>query len=156
MQGYFVYDSKKAGAVTVSHLRFGPDPIRSAYLIGASEAHFVACHQQIFIERYDMLEHAVAGGVFLLNTQARRRAAWDTLPREHAERDHRQEALRFYTIDAYAVAQAAGMGRRINTVMQACFFAISGVLPHEQAIARDQARSGEQLRAQERHLIERN
>jgi pyruvate-ferredoxin/flavodoxin oxidoreductase len=133
-QGYFVYDSKKAGAVTVSHLRFGPDPIRSAYLIGDNEAHFVACHQQVFLERYDMLDQAAQGGVFLLNTQAPPEAAWDTLPRR-MQRQIIDKRLGFHVIDAYRVAEAAGMGRRINTIMQTCFFAISGVLPKDKAIA---------------------
>jgi pyruvate-ferredoxin/flavodoxin oxidoreductase len=133
-QGYFVYDSKKAGAVTVSHLRFGPDPIRSAYLIGQDEAHFVACHQQFFLERYDMLDHAAAGGVFLLNTQSPPEHAWDTLPRR-MQQQIIDKKLSFYVIDAYKVAEQAGMGRRINTVMQTCFFAISGVLPRDDAIA---------------------
>jgi pyruvate-ferredoxin/flavodoxin oxidoreductase len=133
-QGYFVYDSKKAGAVTVSHLRFGPEPIRSAYLIGNDEAHFVACHQQFFLERYDMLDHAAEGGVFLLNTQSPPEDAWDTLPRR-MQQQIIDKQLSFYVIDAYQVAEAAGMGRRINTVMQTCFFAISGVLPREAAIA---------------------
>ena len=133
-QGYFVYDSKKAGAVTVSHLRFGPDPIRSAYLIGNDEAAFVACHQQFFLERYDMLDHAAESGVFLLNTQAPTDKAWETLPRRMQQQIINKK-LSFYVIDAYQVAEQAGMGRRINTVMQTCFFAISGVLPREQAIA---------------------
>jgi pyruvate-ferredoxin/flavodoxin oxidoreductase len=133
-QGYFVYDSKKAGAVTVSHLRFGPEPIRSAYLIGHDEAAFVACHQQVFLERYDMLDDAAEGGTFLLNTQEPAEAAWDALPRR-MQQQIIDKRLAFYVIDAYKVAEAAGMGRRINTVMQTCFFAISGVLPREQAIA---------------------
>ena len=133
-QGYFVYDSKKAGAVTVSHLRFGPDLIRSAYLIGNDEAAFVACHQQFFLERYDMLDHAAEGGTFLLNTQAPADKAWETLPRRMQQQIIAKK-LSFYVIDAYQVAEQAGMGRRINTVMQTCFFAISGVLPREQAIA---------------------
>ncbi len=133
-KGYFVYDSKKSGAVTVSHLRFGPRPIRSAYLIGADEAEFVACHQAVFLERYDMLRHAKPGGVFLLNSPAPREAVWSTLPRamQQAVID---KGLSVYVIDAYRVAREAGMGQRINTVMQTCFFAISGVLPREEAIA---------------------
>jgi pyruvate-ferredoxin/flavodoxin oxidoreductase len=133
-QGYFVYDSKKAGAVTVSHLRFGPGLIRSAYLIGNDEAAFVACHQQFFLERYDMLDHAAEGGTFLLNTQAPADKAWETLPRR-MQQQIIDKKLSFYVIDAYKVAEQAGMGRRINTVMQTCFFAISGVLPREQAIS---------------------
>jgi pyruvate-ferredoxin/flavodoxin oxidoreductase len=130
-QGYFVYDSKKAGAVTVSHLRFGPDPIRSIYLI--RKANFVACHQVVFLERYDMLAYAQPGAVFLLNTQAKLEDVWDTLPRED-QQSIIDKKIRFYAIDAYQVARETGMGVRINTIMQTCFFAISGVLPREEAI----------------------
>ena len=133
-QGYFVYDSKKAGAVTVSHLRFGPEPIRSAYLIEDSEAKFVACHQPVFVEKYDMLDKAAEGATFLLNTSASPEEVWDTLP-QTMQKQILDKHLDFWVIDAYRVAQESGMGRRINTVMQTCFFAISGVLPKEQAIA---------------------
>ncbi len=132
-QGYFVYDSKKAGAVTVSHLRFGPRPIRSAYLIGPGEARFVGCHQPVFLERYDVLERAAEGAVFLLNSPAPPEKVWDTLPRS-LQQQLITKRCTFYVIDAYQVAEAAGMGRRINTVMQTCFFAISGILPREEAI----------------------
>ncbi|HLK10756.1 MAG TPA: pyruvate:ferredoxin (flavodoxin) oxidoreductase [Candidatus Binatia bacterium] len=131
--GYFVYDSKKAGAVTVSHLRFGPRPIRSAYLV--RRAHFVACHQFNFLDRYDVLEHAAPGAVFLLNAPYPPAEVWDHLPRE-TQRHIVEKRLRFYVVDAYAVAKEAGMGRRINTIMQTCFFAVSGVLPADAAIAR--------------------
>lgn len=130
-QGYFVYDSKKAGAVTVSHLRFGPDPIRSAYLI--NNASFVACHQQVFLERYDMLKTIEMGGTFLLNSLYGPDEVWEHLPRIYQERIIERK-LKFYVVDAYKVAKDAGMGNRINTVMQTCFFAISGVLPKEEAI----------------------
>jgi pyruvate-ferredoxin/flavodoxin oxidoreductase len=133
-QGYFVYDSKKSGAVTVSHLRFGPAAIRSTYLIETGMADFVACHQTVFTERYDLLAQAAPGGVFLLNTPASADAVWATLP-ETLRAQIVDKRLRFWVIDAYAVAEAAGMGRRINTIMQTCFFAISGILPREQAIA---------------------
>ena len=133
-QGYFVYDSKKSGAVTVSHLRFGPQPIRSAYLIGPDEAQFVACHQGSFIERYDMLDNACDGATFLLNSTAGPEQAWETLPRA-MQQQIIDKKLKFYVIDAYQVAEQSGMGRRINTIMQTCFFAISGILPKEQAIA---------------------
>jgi pyruvate-ferredoxin/flavodoxin oxidoreductase len=133
-QGYFVYDSKKSGAVTVSHLRFGPEPIHSTYLIGDDEAHFVGCHQSVFLERYDMLDKAAAGGVFLLNTTAPADKAWDTLPRR-MQQQIIDKQLKFYVIDAYRVAEETGMGRRINTIMQTCFFAISDILPQQQAIA---------------------
>jgi len=131
-QGYFVYDSKKAGAVTVSHLRFGPQPIRSIYLI--KKANFVACHQAVFLERYDMLQYAQQGAVFLLNAQVGPEDVWDSLPRED-QQSIIDKQLKFYTIDAYKVARETGMGVRINTIMQTCFFAISGVLPRDEAIA---------------------
>ncbi len=131
-QGYFVYDSKKSGAITVSHPRFGPNPIRSQYLI--KRANFVACHQYVFLEKYDVLEYAGNGAVFLLNAPQAPDKVWDELPREIQETILARK-LKFYTIDAYAVAKDTGMGVRINTIMQTCFFAISGVLPREEAIA---------------------
>ncbi len=135
-QGYFVYDSKKAGAVTTSHLRFGPDKIRSTYLIGKGQAGFVACHQPIFLDRYEMLDFAREGGIFLLNTPASAATAWSTLPKKVQEQVV-EKNLDVYVIDAYKVAEESGMGRRINTIMQTCFFAISGVLSSkEEAIAK--------------------
>ena len=131
-QGYFVYDSKKAGAVTVSHLRFGPDPIRSTYLI--SKANFVACHQFQFLDRIDVLAAAEPGATFLLNAPFGPGKIWNHVPRQVQETIIRKK-LRFFVIDGYSVARAAGMASRINTIMQTCFFAISGVLPREQAIA---------------------
>jgi pyruvate-ferredoxin/flavodoxin oxidoreductase len=131
-QGYFVYDSKKAGAVTVSHLRFGRTPIRSTYLI--TRAHFVGCHQWVFLERYDMLQSLMPGGTFLLNSAHGPDAVWAHLPRPVQEQIIAKR-VRFYVIDAYKVARESGMGGRINTVMQVCFFAISGVLPRDEAIA---------------------
>jgi pyruvate-ferredoxin/flavodoxin oxidoreductase len=131
-QGYFVYDSKKAGSVTCSHLRFGPHPIRAPYLIG--EASFIACHQFAFIERLDVLEHAAPGAVFLLNSPYGPDAVWERLPTE-IQRTIHERALRFYVIDASRVAREAGLPSHVNTVMQACFFALSGVLSREQAIA---------------------
>jgi pyruvate-ferredoxin/flavodoxin oxidoreductase len=130
-QGYFVYDSKKSGSTTTSHLRFGPKPIRSTYLI--SKANFIACHQPVFLERYDLLKDAVPGGTFLLNTAYGPGEVWEKLPRSLQEQMVRKK-LKFYVIDAYKVARESGMGGRINTVMQVCFFAISGVLPKEEAI----------------------
>jgi len=130
-QGYFVYDSKKSGAVTISHLRFGPQPIRSSYLV--SHANFVACHQWIFLDRYDMLSALVPGGVFLLNSPFSAGEVWDHLPREVQQQLITKKA-RFYVIDAYEVARDTGMGSRMNTIMQTCFFAISKVLPGEEAI----------------------
>jgi pyruvate-ferredoxin/flavodoxin oxidoreductase len=132
-QGYFVYDSKKAGATTVSHLRFGPRPIRSAYLI--KQADFVACHQFDFVEKVDVLERAAPGAVFLLNSPYGPSDVWNHLPREVQE-TILDKRLRLFVIDAYRVAREAGMGGRINTVMQVCFFALSGVLPRDEAIAR--------------------
>jgi len=131
-QGYFVYDSKKAGATTVSHLRFGPRPIQSAYLI--KRADFVACHQFEFIEKVDVLERAAPGAVFLLNSPYGPAEVWGRLPREVQE-IILERKLRFHVIDALTVARKAGMGGRINTVMQVCFFALSGVLPRHEAIA---------------------
>jgi pyruvate-ferredoxin/flavodoxin oxidoreductase len=130
-QGYFVYDSKKAGSVTVSHLRFGPRPIRSSYLI--TRASFVACHQFQFLERMDVLDCAETGATFLLNAPFGLDDVWDHLP-QSVQQVIIQKKLKFYLIDAYQVARETGMGTRINTIMQTCFFAISGVLPREQAI----------------------
>lgn len=131
-QGYFVYDSKKSGATTVSHLRFGPDPIRSAYLI--HKANFVACHQFQFLDRFDMLDKAREGATFLLNAPLEPDQVWDNLP-EKVQHQIIDKNLKFYSIDAYKVARENGMGTRINTVMQTCFFAISEILPREEAIA---------------------
>ncbi len=131
VQGYFVYDSKKAGSVTVSHLRFGPNPIRSTYLI--TKANFVACHQSQFLNRIDMLSSAEEGATFLLNAPHGPNEVWDHLPREVQDGIIRKK-LKVYVIDGYAAAREAGMGNRINTIMQTCFFAISGVLPREAAI----------------------
>ncbi len=132
-QGYFEYDSKKSGTITVSHLRFGPKPIKAPYMIAEGEANFVACHQVSFIDRYDMLKYSRPGSVFLLNSIYDADQVWDTLPREMQERLITKK-IQFYVIDAYKVAEATGMGQRINTIMQTCFFAISGVLPREEAI----------------------
>ncbi|MBT3027828.1 MAG: pyruvate:ferredoxin (flavodoxin) oxidoreductase [Candidatus Thiodiazotropha sp. (ex Ctena orbiculata)] len=132
-QGYFQYDSKKSGAITVSHLRFGPEPINTTYLIGADEASFVACHQPTFLGRYEMLDKAKPGGVFLLNTSATPDEVWETLP-GRMQRQIIDKGLSLYLIDAYEIAEKTGMGRRINTIMQTCFFAISGLLEQDQAI----------------------
>ncbi len=130
-QGYFFYDSKKSGTMTVSYLRFGPRPIRSNYQV--NRANFIACHQDIFLEKYDMLNEAVDGAVFLLNTSQPADTVWDFLPRA-MQQTMLDRNMSFYVIDADKVAKAAGMGGRINTVMQVCFFAISGVLPRQEAI----------------------
>ena len=131
-QGYFVYDSKKSGAITISHLRFGPKPMRSSYLI--TKANFVACHQFSFLERIDMLKAAEPGATFLLNSPYGPDEVWDHLPRT-VQQQIIDKKLKFYVIDGYQVAGKTGMGGRINTIMQTCFFAISGVLPREEAIA---------------------
>jgi pyruvate-ferredoxin/flavodoxin oxidoreductase len=131
-QGYFVYDSKKSGSVTVSHLRFSPRPIASSYLV--YNANFVACHQFNFLERMDVLGCADPGAVFLLNSPYGPDEVWSQMPIE-TQRQIIEKKLRFHVIDAEAVAQRAGLGRRINTIMQTCFFALSGVLPREEAIA---------------------
>jgi pyruvate-ferredoxin/flavodoxin oxidoreductase len=131
-QGYFVYDSKKAGAVTVSHLRFGPRPVRAPYLI--SQAHFIGCHQPLFLERFDVTEKLLPGGVLLLNSPVGLDAVWSTLP-EETQRNLIAKRARLFVIDAGRVARECGMGGRINTVMQTCFFSVSGVLPRENALA---------------------
>lgn len=133
-QGYFVYDSKKSGAITVSHLRFGAKPIRSTYLIGENDANFIGCHQTIFLERVDMLINAAENSVFLLNTAKPVDEVWQSLPVK-MQKQITARNIRFYVIDAYKVAQETGMGKHINTIMQTCFFAISGVLPQEKALA---------------------
>ncbi|MDX8404685.1 MAG: pyruvate:ferredoxin (flavodoxin) oxidoreductase, partial [Mariprofundus sp.] len=131
-QGYFVYDSKKAGSQTVSHLRFGADPIRAPYLVDS--ANFIACHKASFITQVDMLDKAAPNAVFLLNSPTPAARVWDELP-QPAQQAMIDKNINFYVIDASTVARDAGMGRRINTIMQTCFFALSGVLPREEAIA---------------------
>ncbi len=132
-QGYFVYDSRKAGAKTVSHLRFGPESLRSTYLI--DQANFVACHQYQFLEQFDVLQNAVPGATFLLNSPYPHEEAWSYLP-GRVQKAIIDKQLKFYVIDAYEVARNSGMGTRINTIMQTCFFAISGVLPRDEAIVK--------------------
>ena len=130
-QGYFVYDSKKSGSMTTSHLRFGPRPIRSSYLI--TRANFIACHQFSFLERLNLLKYAEPGATFLLNSPFGPDDIWDKLPLT-IQQEIIAGKLKFHVIDAYKVARETGMGGRINTIMQTCFFAISNVLPREQAI----------------------
>jgi pyruvate-ferredoxin/flavodoxin oxidoreductase len=130
-QGYFVYDSKKSGSMTTSHLRFGPHPIRSSYLI--TRASFVACHNFSFLEKMEVLEAAMPGAVFLLNSPYSAAEVWDHLPKT-TQQEMLRKKIEFYVIDGYKVAREAGMGSRINTIMQTCFFAISGVLPRDEAI----------------------
>jgi pyruvate-ferredoxin/flavodoxin oxidoreductase len=131
-QGYFVYDSKKSGSVTVSHLRFGKKPIHSSYLV--SNANFIGCHQWIFLEKFDMLANAIEGATFLLNSPYGPDEVWDKLPRKIQE-EIIAKKIKFYVINAYKIAEETGMGDRINTIMQTCFFGISGVLPRDEAIA---------------------
>jgi len=130
-QGYFVYDSKKSGSMTTSHLRFGPNPIRSSYLI--TRASFVACHNFSFLEKMNVVEAAMPGAVFLLNSPHPAAEVWEHLPKT-TQQEMLRKKIEFYVIDGNKVAREAGMGTRINTIMQACFFAISGVLPREEAI----------------------
>ncbi|MBM3181554.1 MAG: pyruvate:ferredoxin (flavodoxin) oxidoreductase [Chloroflexi bacterium] len=132
-QGYFVYDSKKSGQMTTSHLRFGSKPIHAPYLIEPNQANFVACHQFNFLERFDMLKYAKEGAVFLLNSMSDKDEVWDTLTSE-VQSAIIEKKLKFYVINGYDVAEETGMGQRVNTIMQTAFFAISGVLPREQAI----------------------
>ncbi len=133
VQGYFVYDSKKSGAMTISHLRFSPKPIRSAYLIQDNEAKFIACHQSVFLARQDLLDAAAPQSTFLLNTSTPPDQVWDSLPRG-IQCSLIDKQMRFYVIDAYALADKLAMGRRINTIMQSCFFAITELLPQETAL----------------------
>ena len=130
-QGYFVYDSKKSGARTVSHLRFGPGPIRAPYLI--SKADFIACHQFNFTEKVEMLEFAAEGATFLLNSPYAKEEVWDKLTGQ-VQKSIIDKKLKLYVIDATSVARDTGMSGRINTIMQTCYFALSGVLPREDAI----------------------
>jgi pyruvate-ferredoxin/flavodoxin oxidoreductase len=130
-QGYFVYDSKKSGAITISHLRTSRNPIRSAYLV--DRAGFVACHQFEFVDKIDVLEHAAPGAAFLLNAPYAPEQVWDQLPKE-MQQQIVDRGIRLFAIDAYDLARRAGMGSRINTIMQTCFFAISGLLPKDEAI----------------------
>jgi len=152
-QGYFVYDSKKAGAVTVSHLRFGPRPIKAPYLI--QNATFVACHQFDFLAKYDVLETATEGATLLLNAPLEPGEVWDAIPREAQEVIVARQ-MRLFAIDADRVARDAGLGGRINTVMQTCFFALSGVLPREEAIARIKAAIEKSYGKRGKAVVERN
>ncbi len=135
-QAYFVYDSKKSGAMTTSHLRFGKNPIKAPYLI--TSADFVACHHEPFLHKIDLLAVAAPNSVFLLNTQTPADQVWNSLPRE-VQQTIVDKNIKMYAIDAVDVAGKTGMGRRINTIMQACFFAISGVLPKDVAIEKIKA-----------------
>ncbi|TQV77351.1 pyruvate:ferredoxin (flavodoxin) oxidoreductase [Aliikangiella marina] len=133
VQGYFVYDSKKSGAVTVSHLRFGPQPIRSAYLIEDGQADFIACHQSTFLSKFPMLDKVKPGATFLINSDMASDKVWDTLPSETQE-VILEKSIQLYVIDAYKIAKRAGLNKRINTIMQVCFFAISNVMERSVAL----------------------
>jgi pyruvate-ferredoxin/flavodoxin oxidoreductase len=152
-QGYFVYDSHKSGALTISHLRFGPRPIRAPYLL--ESAHFIACHHAGFLERVDVLRLAVEGGTFLLNTPHGPDAVWDRLPRS-VQRQIVDKQLRFYVIDASRVARDAGLGGHSNTVLQTCFFAISGVLARDEAIRRIKESIEKSYRSKGADVVRRN
>jgi len=152
-QGYFVYDSKKSGSVTVSHLRFGPEPIRSTYLV--DEAEFVACHQFGLLDKVKVLDYAKPGATFLLNSPYPASEVWDHLAGE-IQQQMSVKHLAFWVIDADAVARDAGMGNRINTVMQPCFFQLAGVMPVEQALARIKGSVEETYGRRGRTIVERN
>ena len=152
-QGYFVYDSKKSGSTTVSHLRFSPRPIRSSYLI--RRANFVACHQWGLLERSDVLEIAEPGATFLLNSPFGPEQVWPRLP-AHIQRTIIDKKLRFHVVDAMKVAGDAGLGGRINTVMQTCFFALAGILPREAAIEHIKKAIGKTYGRRGEAVLERN
>ncbi len=152
-QGYFVYDSKKAGTITVSHLRFGPEPIRSTYLV--NRANFVACHQWSFMEKYEMLEAATPGATFLVNSPFGTDRVWDEMPQE-VQAAIIAKKLKLFVIDAPAVAQKTGMGSRLNTIMQTCFFAISNILPKDEAIAKIKAAAKKTYGARGDEVVKKN
>ena len=152
-QGYFVYDSKKSGSRTVSHLRFGPEPIRAPYLI--QSANFIACHQFDQVNRIEILKDAAPGAVFLLDSPYPADKVWDELPAPAQELIIERD-IRLYVIDAKRVASEAGMGKRINTIMQACFFALSGVLPADEAIAQIKAAIEKTYHAKGRAVVDKN
>lgn len=152
-QGYFVYDSKKSGAMTISHLRFGPKPIRSTYLV--KRANFIGVHQWEFIDRFDILDTAETGATLLINSPYPQEKVWDHLPLE-VQQTIIEKRLKVYVIDAYQVGEATGMGRRINTIMQTCFFAISGVLPREEAIAKIKQAIEKTYARKGREVVEQN
>jgi pyruvate-ferredoxin/flavodoxin oxidoreductase len=152
-QGYFVYDSKKAGAVTISHLRFGKDPIHSTYLV--NRADFVACHQWDFLDRFDVAEYARDGATLLLNAPYSADKVWDHLPRE-LQASILEKELQLHVVDAYRVARESGLGARINTVMQTCFFALSKILPVDEAIAHIKSAIDKTYGGRGPELVERN
>jgi len=152
-QGYFVYDSKKSGAITISHVRFGPRPIKSEYLI--SRASFVAVHQWSFLERYDVLEQAQPGATLLLNSPLAPAEVWDALPRELQD-EILAKKIEIYTIDALSVARGVGMGGRINTLMQTCFFALAKIFPREEAIGYIKGAIEKSYKAKGKEVVAKN
>ncbi|GAB94249.1 pyruvate-ferredoxin/flavodoxin oxidoreductase [Kineosphaera limosa] len=152
-QGYFVYDSKKSGSRTVSHLRFGPSPLHAPYLIGAAD--FIGCHHMSILERVDILEFAKPGTTLLINCPRPADEVWDALPRPLQERIIKL-GIKLYAIDATAVARASGLGNRTNTVLQTCFFAISGVMPQEAAIAAVKEAITKTYARKSAQIVERN
>ena len=153
VQGYFVYDSKKSGSLTVSHLRFGKNPIRSTYLVNS--ANFIAVHQFNFINKYDVLKDAEHGATFLLNTPYSIEDIWDKIPK-HIQEEIIEKELKFYVINASKVARETGMGSRVNTILQTCFFAISGILPREEAIQRIKDAIKKSYSAKGEHVVQKN
>jgi pyruvate-ferredoxin/flavodoxin oxidoreductase len=153
VQGYFVYDSKKSGSLTVSHLRFGKDPIRSTYLIDS--ANFIACHHFNYLQKYDVLKYAEVGATFLLNAPYSKEELWSKLP-SNIQKEIVQKKLKFYAINATKVAQETGMGSRINTILQTCFFAISNILPREEAIERIKAHITKTYGAKGQKVLDKN
>jgi len=154
-QGYFVYDSKKSGSVTTSHLRFGPRPIHSTYLIGSGQASFVACHQFGFLERLDVLDAAAPGATFLLNSPFGPEDVWEHLPVE-TQQAIVEKRLQFQVVDAQKVASSAGLGSRVNTILQTCFFALAGVLDQTEAVARIKAAIEKSYGKRGRAVVEQN
>ncbi len=152
-QGFFVYDSKKSGATTISHLRFGPEPIQSTYLI--QQAGFVGCHQWVFLDQFDVLNLAAPGATFLLNSPYGPDEVWDKINRD-AQQAIIDKKLKFFVIDGHEVASSAGMGRRTNTVMQTCFFALSGVIPRDEAIAQIKAAIDKTYGKKGDHIVRMN
>jgi pyruvate-ferredoxin/flavodoxin oxidoreductase len=152
-QGYFVYDSKKSGSRTVSHLRFGPDEIHAPYLI--QSANFIACHKFDLVQKIEVLRHAADGAVFLLNSPHPADEVWDQLPRP-AQEIIVDRGIHLHVIDATSVALEAGMGKRINTVMQACFFALSGVLPRDEAIEQIKKAIDKTYRSKGQAIVDKN
>ncbi len=154
-QGYFVYDSKKSGSMTTSYLRFGPRPITSSYLIGSGQANFVACHQFGFLERKDVLDVAAPGATFLLNSPFGPETVWEHLPVE-TQRQIFDKRLRFFVVDAQKVATATGLGSRVNTILQTCFFALAGVLEQREAVERIKAAIEKSYGKRGRVVVEQN